>query len=218
MVTRTRRLVLAASVAALGVGAAAQQRAPVRTFDALPAGSTPADFTFVASRQPGPGIWRVAQRPGETYLMHAADAAATGYALALTPDAPRQDVAVTTRITLAGGARAGGLVWRYQDPNNYYATILDLATGVITMQRIVEGNRVTLERRGDLELDSSAWHTLKVVHDGGSVYVSLGGIRVINERDRRLDRFGPGRAGLIATGDSEVWFDDFRLERPRDRR
>jgi hypothetical protein len=218
MIIRTGRLLVLSSIVALGAGASAQERPPIRTFDAETPGAVPADLALVASRQPGPGIWRIAQRPDETFLMHAADVAATGYALALVPDAPLQNVAVTIRITLAGGARAGGLVWRYQDPQNYYATILDLTAGVITMQRIVDGNRITLERRGDLELDPSAWHTLKVVHDGSEVYVSLGGIRVINERDRRLDRFGPGRTGLIATGDSEVWFDDLRIERPRERR
>jgi hypothetical protein len=96
--------------------------------------------------------------------------------------------------------------------------VLDLTAGVLSMHRIVEGNRITIEREGDLELDPNGWHRLKVVHDDASVYVSIGGIRVINERGRQLDRFGPGRAGLLATGHSEVWFDDLAIGPERNRR
>jgi hypothetical protein len=42
---------------------------------------------------------------------------------------------------------------------------------------------------------------------------------VFEERDGRLERtLGPGRAGLIATGDSGIWFDDLRVEPGRDRK
>jgi hypothetical protein len=209
---------LATLTAALAVSLAAQA-APVRTFDADPPDSTPADFTFAAMRQPSAGVWRIGSRPGERFLVHDADPAATGYALALAPGGgPLRDLQMTARLKLAGGARAGGFVWRYQDPQNYYAVVLDLQAGVLSMHRIVDGNRITIEREDNLELDPGGWHRLKVVHDDASVYVSIGGIRVINERSRQLDRFGPGLAGLLATGDSEVWFDDLGIEPDRDRR
>lgn len=190
----------------------------VTTFDGYPLGAPPADFMLFAMRQPLPGVWRVEHDSGQVFLAHAADPAATGYALALAPGASRRDLSITARVKLSGGARTGGLAWRCQDANNYFAALLDITRGVLSMYRVVDGNRVTIEREGDLELDPDAWHTLKVVHDGTNVYVSLGGIRVINERDGRLDRFGPGRAGLIATGDSDVRFDDLRIEPPPERR
>lgn len=203
--------------AALAVSLAAQAP-PVRTFDADAIDTTPPDFTFAAMRQPAPGVWRIGSQADERFLRHDADQAATGYALALAPGEPLRDLEIAARLKLAGGARAGGLVWRYQDAQNYYAVVLDLTAGVLSMHRIVEGNRITIEREGNLELDPNGWHRLKVVHDDASVYVSIGGIRVINERSRQLDRFGPGRAGLLATGHSEVWFDDLAIGPERNRR
>jgi hypothetical protein len=45
--------------------------------------------------------------------------------------------------------------------------------------------------------------------------VSLGGIRVFEDSHRGQDRPGAGRVGLIAAGDAEVWFDDLRVDSPR---
>jgi hypothetical protein len=121
------------------------------------------------------------------------------------------------RLRLHGGARAGGLVWRYVDDRDYYAALLDLARGEISMYRVSDGNRTKLEFEDDLELDPEAWHTLKAVHVGAFAYVTLGGIRVFEDHIGRPDRAGAGRAGVLSTGNSEVWFDDLRIEAPRRR-
>ena len=69
-----------------------------------------------------------------------------------------------------------------------------------------------------LALDPEAWHTIRVVSDDDEVTVSLGGVRVFQERARADQTPTPGRAGLIATGASEVWFDDLAIEPARRRR
>jgi hypothetical protein len=116
------------------------------------------------------------------------------------------------RLRFVDGARAGGLVWRYVDDNHYYTLILDMAKGEIAVYRVSNGHRVLLEVEDDLELDSDAWHTLKVVHTDESVRAMLGGVRVFEDRDR-TNRWSGGatRVGLIATGNSGVEFDDLRI-------
>jgi hypothetical protein len=64
----------------------------------------------------------------------------------------------------------------------------------------------------DLELDADAWHTVKIKQDGSEIDVSLGGIHVLRDRDRRDNRPREGLVGVVATGHSEVWFDDLRIE------
>jgi hypothetical protein len=217
MSTRARRVALSLAFAGSAAVTAGTQPAIV-TFEGYPSGRAPADFSLLAMRQSGPGVWRVDRDGAEQYLMHAAEAAAEGFALALAPGEARKDVVVTARVKLAGGSRVGGLVWRCQDAQNYFAVLLDLGQGTIALYRVSEGNRVRLEREGELELDPGAWHTLRAVHSGSSVSVSLGGIRVINERDSRFDRTPPGRIGVIAAGNAEVRFDDLRVETPQERR
>jgi hypothetical protein len=201
---------LFALCAGLCTGAAAlapPQAGPVWTFDYDRAGSPPAGFTLAAMRQEGSGAWSVRRDGANGVVVHDANPAHAGFALAIA-DAPAfRDGTVSVRLRLAGGDRAGGLVWRYQDAGNFHAAVLDLGRRSLALFRIVHGNRVRVEDEDDLELDPEAWHTLKVVHDQAFVRVSLGGIRVFDERDRT---FGAGRTGLLATGGSLVWFDDFQ--------
>jgi hypothetical protein len=139
--------------------------------------------------------------------------------MALAPNAVMRDVLVSVRLRGVGGHRAGGVVWRYLDPENYYAAILDLTRQEIAMYRVSRGNRVRLEDEEDLEVDAGAWHSLKVVHRDSETRVSLDGIPVFEERTNRDDRGGvPGRVGLIAGGDAEIWFDDLHAGSPPPRR
>jgi hypothetical protein len=121
-----------------------------------------------------------------------------------------QDVQVSVRLKATGGGRMAGLVWKYRDPLNHYSAQLDLAKQELAVYRVVNGNRIRLEREDGLELDPDAWHSLKVFQERGEIRVYLGGIRVFRERDR-LPR-ARARVGVWAGGDSTVMFDDFRIE------
>lgn len=212
----TRSVIFAVAVS---VTVAAQDTWTV-TFDDDRVDHAPSGFTLAAMRQSGAGRWLV-QRPGTTgLLVHNADPAATGYALAIADRPSPEDVAVSVRLRFAGAARTGGIVWRYRDDHNYYTLLLDLVRSELSAYRITAGNRVRLDVQGELELDGDAWHTLKVLHVGPEMRVMLGGVRVFDEQDRRYDRRPDtvGRVGVIATGASEVWFDDLCVEAKRGHR
>jgi hypothetical protein len=198
-----------ALAAALVLAGAAAPLAPIQTFDADPPGARPPGFTFAAMRRPAPGVWLIRRAGANGYLAHEADAAQRGFGLALSAADPPRDASVSVRLRLAGGSRAAGLVWRYQNEDNHYQVVLDLVRRELAMYRVVGGNRIRVEDEDDLDLDADAWHTLKVAHDGPKIRVSLGGIRVFEDEDRT---FRSGRAGLIAAADADVWFDDFRMD------
>jgi hypothetical protein len=213
------RSLVALAVAWAALQAAAGQLSVLYDFDGDSAPSLPPGFELAAMRQDTPGRWLVRRDGANGALVHEATDKATGFALALAPAAPLRDVQASVRLRLAGGARAGGLVWRYADASNYYGAILDLAKAEVVLFRVTTGNRTFLELEDDLELDTSAWHTLKIVHDESRIQVSLGGIRVFDERDRRYERdTAPGKTGVIAAGAAGVWFDDLRIEPDRERR
>lgn len=212
--TTVQRLLVSCAIAGALVGSTtANQPAVERTFDADAAGAAPAGFSFSALRQPDPGAWRVRRQGGQGHLVHLSAADRKGYALAVVDTSSPANFVLSVRARMAGGARGGGLTWHYQDEQNFHAVLLDLTAGELSMYRFTRGNRVRLGFEDDLDLDPDAWHTLKVATDGTSVRVSLGGVHVFSDNDRRSGaEGGPGRAGLIATGDSEVWYDDLRIE------
>jgi hypothetical protein len=198
---------------------AAGQPAATHTFDQEGPGPLPAAFELAAMRQDTPGTWLLRRDGANGVLVHQGAASASGFALALAPAAPLRDVQTSVRLRLTSGARAGGLAWRYADASNFYGAILDLAKGELVLFRVTAGNRTFLELEDDLELDPAAWHTLKVVHEESRIQVSLGGIRVFEERNRRSEQdAAPGKTGVISAGAAEVWFDDLRIVPARDRR
>jgi hypothetical protein len=206
-------LAVCAGLCSAAAALTAPQAGSAWTFDADRAGSPPAGFTLAAMRQDGSGAWSVRRDGANGVLVHDANPAHAGLAMAIAEAPAFRDGTVSVRLRLAGGERAGGVIWRYQDAENFHAAVLDLSRRSLALFRIVHGNRVRVEDEDDLELDAAAWHTLKVVHDQAFVRVSLGGIRVFDERDRT---FGAGRVGLLASGASLVWFDDFQA-RPETR-
>jgi len=202
-------VVCVAGAAALADG---PQRPGERTFDADPPDAPPAGFTLAFMRQSEPGAWLVRRDGANGVLTHPAVPGSRGYSMAIADGEPMTDVVVTVRVRLGEGGQTAGIISRYIDAGNFYMTLLDLADGQLRMYRVYEGNRNLIERRENLELDPSSWHTLKVVHRDERVFALLGGIPVFEDR-RRVNRgFPAGRCGLAVTGDSGAWFDDFRIE------
>jgi hypothetical protein len=202
-------------VAVIGVAlasGASRAQDTAHSFNADKSGVAPAGFTLGAWRQPRTAPFTVRRAGANGYLFHEADPRAAGYALAIALSPSARDLDAAVRLRLAGGGRAAGLVWRYRDDQNFYAAVLDLGRGQVALWRVSAGNRVVLEVEDDLELDVDAWHTLKIRHDDDEVRVYLGGIRVFADNERRGGRDAvPGRTGVIAQGDADVWIDDLRI-------
>lgn len=193
-------------------GVVAAQPLWTATFDEDRADHPPPGFTLAAMRQSDAGRWLVQKSGTAGHLIHRADPSAPGFALAIAERETPDDLAVSARLRFNGGARVGGLVWRYRDDQNYHTLLLDLNRGELSAYRITAGNRVLLDMQDELELDPLAWHTLKVVHVGSDIRVMLGGVRVFDEEDRRSEsRGGFDRIGFVATGGSEIWFDDLAV-------
>ena len=215
MIHARAALTLLAVAAPMLVGVSAQ--VSLRTFDDDPIGSPPPGLTFPVARQQTPAKWSVRADAAGRYLMHAADPAASGGLSLAVLDTPHPlQMRVSVRLKLVDGERVGGLVWRYQDPDNFYLAALDLDLQELALYRVVRGNRIRVDDEDELELDTSAWHSVRVVQDDDDIQVSLGGIGVMRARDRTVTE--GGRAGVWSGGGGTAWFDDLRVEPEEDRR
>src|SRR5688500_3873560 len=119
-------MTLAASWLAAGMTVGAQTLL-TRTFDEEKTAGLPAGSTLAPMRQPDPGKWLLRRQGTEASLAHTASPGAAGFAIAVADGSTVQDLAASVRLRLAGGTRAGGIVWRYRDVQNFYAAILNLA-------------------------------------------------------------------------------------------
>jgi len=187
-----------------------------RTFDQEQVGVPPAGFSFAAARLPAAGPWLVRADGTNRYLAHTSVASTReGFSIAVLDTLPPLDLRLSARIKLVNGSRVGGLVWRYQNPENFLAVALDLEAQAMALYRVARGNRIRLEFEDDLELDRDAWHVVRVEQARGRIRVSLGGIGVMRARDRA--EADTGRAGIWSDGGATAWFDDVNVENAPER-
>jgi hypothetical protein len=193
--------------------------APTFTFDDSPLGAPPAGFFFAGSRQATPGVWEVRGAAKDRYLVHLADPAVTMRGISVAPisAAAPANVKIATRLRLVDGDRAGGVVWRYRDANNFYFMALVFADRnpgapaerYASLFRVTGGNRIRLDLTPNIDLDPSAWHTVTVVHEGDQIRASINGVGILNARDAMIAE--GGHAGVWSAGNSTSWFDDVSL-------
>src|ERR671914_1514042 len=109
----------------------------MRTFDDDKIGAPPAGFTMAAGRDASSEGWVVKREDKARVLIREGKRSpADSFAVAIFSSAQYQDVQVSVRFKVIGGARTAGLVWKYQDPLNHYSAHLDLAKQEIAMYRV----------------------------------------------------------------------------------
>ena len=101
---------LGAAVMLAAAVTAQSQRAPAMSFDDDKPGGPPPGFTFAPWRQPTAGTWAIRRQAANGYLWHEADAAATGYSIALAPRA-RAPRCLRDRTAPAGRRLPRRRVW-----------------------------------------------------------------------------------------------------------
>lgn len=145
-------------------------------------------------RQSGEATFCWAVRPNE----HLED----GFAeVKLKPIAGRED-------------QAGGIIWRFQDANNYYIARANALEGNVVAYKTVNGRRSSLQVKGrmfgygvDTDVPKNRWSTLRVDFAGDLFTVSFQGKALFQVQD---DTFREaGAVGLWTKADSVTLFGDF---------
>jgi hypothetical protein len=110
--------------------------------------------------------------------------------------------------------QAGGLIFRFQDANNYYVVRGNALEGNVVLYKTVNGKRSSLPVKGrmfgygvDAKVVRGKWNTLRVDFSGALFTVSLNGAKLFDVEDRTFD--GAGGVGVWTKADSVTLFDDF---------
>lgn len=179
------------------------------TFDRAPGGNLPGTFQAISSSDKEAGTWAVQRIDGRAVLSQT-DLGRHGYRLAGLKDLRIEHLRAGVRLRVGEGDEAGGLAWRVQDAQNYYAARLDINDEELVVYKFVRGNRVRLSRLKELRLDRDQWHEIVVEHVGERMRVWLNDIPVASERDDSLHR--PGMLAFWLPGDSTAHFEHLWYE------
>ena len=102
--------------------------------------------------------------------------------------------------------RAGGLIWRAKDSNNYYIARANALEDNVTIYHTINGRR-TEKKRTNTKVTSNEWHTLRVDFQGNHFTVTFDGKKAIEWDDDTFKE--AGRIGVWTKADSVTLFDDF---------
>jgi hypothetical protein len=111
--------------------------------------------------------------------------------------------------------QAGGLVWRFKDPNNYYVVRANALEGNVVMYKTVDGKRSSLQVKGrmlgygiDSKVPKGKWSTLRVEFAGNLFTVLFEGKKLFEVEDDTFE--DEGAVGLWTKADSVTLFDDLK--------
>ena len=204
-------LVVAASLVAL-VAAADPVK---RDFESDAVGSPPATFEFARTGNGAEGKWvvRIEQGSDKNHVLVQESADPTDYRfpLAVLKDGAYKDVTLSVRARpLSGEVDQGfGLVFRYQDANNYYITRCNADEDNCTIYHTVKGSRRAFLNQS-VKVAKNTWHTLKLEASGDRFVVWYDGNKVLDAKDESFK--DAGKVGLWTKADSVIEFDDLRVE------
>ena len=179
------------------------------SFDGLPTGASPPGWAATQTGQ-GRARWTVeadASAPSRPNVLKQSGEAS--YPVCLKRGTHLQDGFVEVKFKPVGGRedRAGGLVWRAKDADNYYVARANALEDNVTIYHTLNGRRVAFKNT-NTRVTSGEWHTLRVDFEGNHFTVTFDGTKMIEATDDSIR--APGEVGVWTKADSVTLFDDFR--------
>ncbi|MGA2154599.1 MAG: hypothetical protein ABSH37_09295 [Bryobacteraceae bacterium] len=186
------------------------------TFDRTAVGHAPAGWTVAMTHAGADPRWEVRQdnsAPSPPYVLAqiSADRHNDRYPLAIFDGVSLRDCDVSVRIKPVSGLQdqAGGVVWRYRDPNNYYLARANAVSKNVAIYKVTNGERLPIATAVPHDIEPNTWNILKVSVRGSRFQVYVNHRRILQADDKTFS--GPGRLGLWTVADSVTYFDDFRV-------
>jgi len=183
-------------------------RADTFSFDDVKAGELPAEWRGGVTGN-GHANWSVERddsAPSKPQVLKQSGEAT--YAWCVLKDTALADGSVEVRFKPVAGKedQAGGVVWRFQDGDNYYVCRANALEDNVRIYRVVKGSRVQFGGT-DAKVTANEWHTLRVEFTGSLFKTLFDGQPLFEAEDKTFA--GAGRVGVWTKADSVTEFDDF---------
>ena len=205
---------------ALGVVVMADAQPRKVNFDQDAVEQPPKGFEFGHTAGVGkPGRW-VVQADGANKVLAQTDPDSTRsrFPVAVLSDFSAADVEVAVRIKPLSGRvdQAAGLVWRYQNQDNYYIVRANALEDNVVLYKVEAGKRTDLPLKGEgrtygkkVEVPAGQWSTLQVFAKGTSFVVYFNGSKLYEVEDATFSK--AGKVGVWTKADSVTQFDDLNV-------
>jgi len=197
------------------------------SFDNQKPGSAPDGWGLTATRPAERPRWQVrldSTAPSRPNVLAQVSGAPgdSEFPLAIFDKVVCRDGDLSVKFKIASGAgriKTAGIVWRYQDPRNYYLLHFSVDEKNIALFRVENGQAHAIPAIGarpgapgiSHDLKAGQWYVAKVVFRGDNIRVFFGNRQLFQAKDDTLD--APGKAGVWTRGGTIASFDDFRIDK-----
>lgn len=179
-------------------------------------GALPPGFSNQMTGDEKPGHWEILEdktAPSQPYALTQTSGKNTGdhFNLAVIKDTDYADLELEVKFKAVSGKedRGGGLIWRYQDHNNYYITRVNPLENNFRLYKVVNGKREQLAS-ASLNLASGEWHAIKLIHTGNMIQCYYDDNLYLEASDTT---FRKGKIGLWTKADAVTSFDDITVKK-----
>jgi hypothetical protein len=166
-----------------------------------------------------PGKWVVqAEGPNKFLAQTDPDSTRSRFPVAVLADVSAADVDLSVRFRPISGRvdQAAGLVWRYQNQDNYYIVRANALEDNVVLYKVEGGKRTDLPLKGEgwtygkkAEVPANQWSTLRVVANDQLFEVYFNGSQLYEVEDATFST--PGKVGVWTKADSVTQFDDLTV-------
>ena len=192
------------------------------SFAAGPPGSVPSGWSVAMTHAGGAPQWQIVRDPSApsppfVFAQISQDRTAGRFPLAVWNGVSIRNGQISVAFKTVSGTvdQAAGIVWRYQDQNNYYIVRANALESNIVLYKVENGVRLSIAPLGrpsrsygvKHEVPKGKWCTLRAVFNGGHFGVFFNGERVFETEDASITK--AGKTGLWTKADSVTYFDDF---------
>jgi hypothetical protein len=151
------------------------------------------------------------------------DRTAGRFPLAIWEGKSLQDGRVSVKFKAISGVvdQGAGVVWRYQNPNNYYIARANALEDNVVLYKVQNGQRIALAPKGSVSntygvkhaIPKNTWTTLAVTFQGNVFTVLLNSEKLFEVDDATF--VTTGKTGLWTKADSVIYFDDYQLDKTK---
>ncbi len=176
----------------------------------------PSGWTVAKTGKGEGSVWKVVAdetAPSKKGLVLAQTAESPGplFNLCVVDDTNAKDVEIRVAFKAVRGEKdqGGGIVWRYQDANNYYIARMNPLEDNYRVYKVVAGKRIQLDTKEKTKIPVGEWHVLKIRQKGDLIECFLDDQKHLSVRDDTFTK--PGKVGLWTKADAQTYFDALEI-------
>ena len=205
MKTLKKQFILLVASMLIATGTMNAQKETVINFDNESPGGLPSGWTIAF------GNWMVKLDGENKVLAQTAKNKGMDFNVAVFDGASLKDVELSVDIRAISGEedQGGGLVWRYQNNENYYIVRFNPLESNFRLYKVVKGRRIQLVSANASILEGK-WFAIKVVMTGNEISCYLGEQELLSKADDTFTE--AGKTGFWTKADAVSDFDNFRLK------